>query len=97
MNPHDEWVLLNPGLANTTLMVQHALLMPGLCHREPEFFDMMRRCRDDLLRLAGGGSSWSAVLFTGSGTAAVEAMLGSLVPPERSKRSSPPFRPAWRS
>jgi 2-aminoethylphosphonate-pyruvate transaminase len=84
MTPHQEWVLLNPGPANTSLTVRHALLMPDLCHREPEFFDMMRRCRDRLVSLAGGGPSWSAVLFTGSGTAAVEAMIASLVPRERS-------------
>ncbi len=79
-----EWVLLNPGPANTSLTVRGALVMPDLCHREPEFFDMMRRCRERLVRLAGAGPAWSAVLFAGSGTAAVEAALASLVPPDRS-------------
>jgi 2-aminoethylphosphonate-pyruvate transaminase len=79
-----EWVLLNPGPANTSPTVRGALVMPDLCHREPEFFDMMRRCRQRLVRLAGGGPGWTAVLFTGSGTAAVEAALASLVPPGRS-------------
>src|SRR5256885_641174 len=40
-----EWILLNPGPANTTPTVRAALVMPDLCHREPEYFDMMRRCR----------------------------------------------------
>jgi 2-aminoethylphosphonate-pyruvate transaminase len=79
-----EWILLNPGPANTSPTVRGALVMPDLCHREPEFFEMMRSCRARLVRLAGGGSAWSAVLFTGSGTAAVEAALASLVPPDRS-------------
>ena len=48
-----EWVLLNPGPANTSPSVREALVMPDLCHREPECFDMMRRCRDAIVRLAG--------------------------------------------
>jgi len=79
-----EWILLNPGPANTTATVHRALLMPDLCHREPEFFQMMRSCRDRLISLVCGGSrtDWTAVLFTGSGTAAVEAALASAVPPD---------------
>jgi 2-aminoethylphosphonate-pyruvate transaminase len=78
-----EWVLLNPGPANTSGSVREALVMPDLCHREPECFDMMRRCRDAIVRLAGGGPEWATVLFTGSGTAAVEATICGAVPPER--------------
>ena len=77
-----EWILLNPGPANTSPTVRGALVMPDLCHREPEFFQMMRSCRERLVRLTGGGAAWSAVLFTGSGTAAVEAAIASLVPPD---------------
>jgi len=77
-----EWILLNPGPANTTPTVRRALVMPDLCHREPEFFQIMRSCRERLVRLAGGSSDWTAVLFTGSGTAAVEAALASVVPPD---------------
>ena len=75
-----EWVLLNPGPANTSRSVRQALVMPDLCHREPEFFEMMRDCRERLVRLAGGGDRFAAVLFTGSGTAAVEAAVSSAVP-----------------
>src|SRR6267378_6757378 len=78
-----EWILLNPGPANTTATVRAALLMPDLCHREPEYFDMMRRCRAELTRLAGGGPDWTAVLFTGSGTAAVESVICSALPGDR--------------
>jgi 2-aminoethylphosphonate-pyruvate transaminase len=78
------WTLLNPGPANTTPTVRQALVTPDLCHREPEFFRVMGRCREALVRLAGGDAAWGAVLFTGSGTAAVEAALVSLVPRERS-------------
>jgi len=78
-----EWILLNPGPANTTPTVRAALVMPDLCHREPEYFDMMRRCRAELTRLAGCGDDWTSVLFTGSGTAAVEAAICSAVPADR--------------
>jgi 2-aminoethylphosphonate-pyruvate transaminase len=77
-----EWILLNPGPANTSSSVREALVMPDLCHREPECFEMMRRCREAVVRLAGGGADWTAVLFTGSGTAAVEATICAALPPE---------------
>ena len=78
-----EWILLNPGPANTTATVRAALVMPDLCHREPEYFEMMRRCRAEITRLAGCGDDWATVLFTGSGTAAVEAAICSAVPADR--------------
>jgi 2-aminoethylphosphonate-pyruvate transaminase len=78
-----EWVLLNPGPANTSPRVRQALLTPDLCHREPEFFEVMRECRRRLVDVLGIAAAFDAVLFTGSGTAAVEAAIASLVPPER--------------
>ena len=78
-----EWILLNPGPANTSRSVREALVMPDLCHREPEFFEMMRECRERLARLAGCADRFAAVLFTGSGTAAVEAAVASAVPRDR--------------
>ena len=54
-----EWILLNPGPANTSASVREALVMPDLCHREPECFEMMRRCREAIVRLAGGGADWT--------------------------------------
>ena len=81
--PEREWILLNPGPANTSRSVRAALLMPDLCHREPEFFDMMRDCRERLVRAADCAERFTAVLFTGSGTAAVEAAVSSVVPEGR--------------
>jgi 2-aminoethylphosphonate-pyruvate transaminase len=74
------WILLNPGPANTTASVKQALVMDDLCHREPECFEMMRRCRERVVALAGAAPDFTAVLFTGSGTAAVEAAIASAVP-----------------
>jgi 2-aminoethylphosphonate-pyruvate transaminase len=78
-----EWILLNPGPANTSPRVRQALVTPDLCHREPEFFEVMRECRARLTRLAGVAPAFDTVLFTGSGTAAVEAVLASAVPDDR--------------
>ncbi len=79
-----EWILLNPGPANTSVRVRAALQTPDLCHREPEFFEVMRECRERLVALLGIERTFAAVLFTGSGTAAVEAALTSVVPRDRS-------------
>ena len=81
--PEREWILLNPGPANTSRSVRDALVMPDLCHREPEFFEMMRDCRERLVRLANCAERFAAVLFTGSGTAAVEAAVCSAVQRDR--------------
>jgi 2-aminoethylphosphonate-pyruvate transaminase len=78
--PEREWVLLNPGPANTSLAVRRALLTPDVCHREPEFFEVMRDCRERLVRVAGCAADFAAVVLTGSGTAAVEATVCSVVP-----------------
>jgi len=78
-----QYVLLNPGPACTTPTVRQALLTPDLCHREPEFFQVMRWVRDEIADLAGGSRDWSTVIFSGSGTAAVEAAVISAVPADR--------------
>lgn len=73
--------LLNPGPVTLTERVRAALQKPDLCHREPEFFQMQRRIREGLTAVYDCGPDYASVLMTGSGTAAVEAMVGSLVVP----------------
>ena len=73
--------LLNPGPVTLTERVRAALQKPDLCHREPEFFEMQRRIRQGLAAVYDCSPDYAAVLLTGSGTAAVEAMVGSLVGP----------------
>jgi 2-aminoethylphosphonate-pyruvate transaminase len=73
--------LLNPGPVTLTRRVRQALLRPELCHREPEFAALQTEVRERLARVyPEAASNYTVVLLTGSGTAAVEAMLGSLVP-----------------
>jgi 2-aminoethylphosphonate aminotransferase len=76
-------ILLNPGPATTTDSVKQALVVPDICPREREFGDVVARVRSDLLRVAGADeATHTAVLLSGPGTAAMEASLGSLVPPD---------------
>jgi len=74
-------ILLNPGPVNLSRRVRAALTKPDLCHREPEFSALQDSIRKKLLNVYGlSADDWAAVLLTGSGTAAVEAMITSLVP-----------------
>ncbi|MFH2009804.1 MAG: 2-aminoethylphosphonate aminotransferase [bacterium] len=77
----ERYILLNPGPVNLSERVRQALLRPDLCHREQEFKDLQNGIRRKLLEVYElDGEQWAAVLLTGSGTAAVEAMVTSLVP-----------------
>ena len=74
-------LLLNPGPVTLTERVRQSLLQTDLCHRESEFFDLQDEARQRLLDIyALAPDQWSAVLMTGSGTAAVESMIAGLVP-----------------
>lgn len=74
-------ILLNPGPATTTDSVKAALVVPDICPREQDFGDVVARVRRDLLTVADADpATHAAVLFSGPGTAAVEAAIGSLVP-----------------
>ena len=72
--------LLNPGPVTLTERVRGALQRPDLCHREQEFADLQLEVRRRLEALYDGADGYVAVMLTGSGTAAVEAMVGSVVP-----------------
>lgn len=72
-------ILLNPGPATTTNTVKYAQIVPDICPREKEFGELMKYISEELTKLAGDLSEYVTVLFGGSGTAAVEAMLTSVV------------------
>lgn len=73
-------ILLNPGPVTLSDRVRQALLQPDLCHREIEFSRLQSDIRNQLLQVYNlPAKLWAAILLTGSGTAAVEAMLTSLV------------------
>lgn len=74
-------VLLNPGPATTTDTVKMAQVVPDICPREKEFGSMMKKMREDLVRIVHGQpDKYTAVLFCGSGTINIDVCLNSLLP-----------------
>jgi 2-aminoethylphosphonate-pyruvate transaminase len=73
-------ILLNPGPANTTATVKQAMTRPDVCPREPVFGDVLLKVRNGVARVVHNGNDYTSVLFGGSGTAAVEAAIASVVP-----------------
>lgn len=76
----DAFTLLNPGPINVHPRVREALAnSPDQCHREREYLDMQGRVRDKLVASFGIADTYEAATLTGSGTAALEAMVGSVI------------------
>lgn len=78
---HRQRVLLNPGPSVVSDRVHRAVAGPDLCHREPEYSELLDRIRRKLLAVAGVTDDWAVVMLAGSGTAALEAMIGGAVRP----------------
>lgn len=77
-----QYWLLNPGPVNTSEAVKRAALRPDLCHREPEYTKLMADVRRKLLEAARvSGDAYKSVLIAGSGTAALELGVSSIVRP----------------
>jgi 2-aminoethylphosphonate aminotransferase len=72
-------ILLNPGPATTTDSVKYAQVVPDICPREAEFGDLMECVSMELTRLVADPEHYTTVLFGGSGTAAVESIISSVV------------------
>ena len=76
----DPW-LLTPGPLTTSPGVKQAMLH-DYGSRDRGFIEVNRRMREHLLAIAGAEAHHVCVPLQGSGTFTVEAMLGTLVPPE---------------
>lgn len=74
-------VLLTPGPVNVSPRVREALLRGDLCHREPEFSQLLASVRERLVAAFAPGRAHTPVLLTGSGTLALEAAVTSSVSP----------------
>lgn len=80
-NPIKRNILLTPGPATTSDSVKHAQVIPDICHREKEFTDILQEIRADLVRIVKGRpDDYTSVLFGGSGTAVMDAVINSVVP-----------------
>src|SRR5207237_3788526 len=72
-------ILLNPGPVNVSPRVTAALARGDLCHREPESGMLPAHIRRRLVEAFAPGGGFTAVLVTGSATAALEAAVGSVL------------------
>lgn len=79
MQPVKRNILLNPGPATTTDTVKFAQVVPDICPRETEFGLLMEEVSTELSRIVTDGEGYTTVLFGGSGTAAVESILSSVI------------------
>ncbi len=74
-------LLMNPGPVHSAESVKRAAIAHEICHREPEFSDLLKRVEDGLIKLLDirQKSLYRAVFLTGSGSAANESVLSSIV------------------
>ncbi len=76
-----KYLLLTPGPVNVADNVRLAIIKKDICHREPDFDSLLKRIELKLLSLfeIKDTSKYGAVVITGSGTAANESILSSVV------------------
>lgn len=72
-------ILLTPGPATTTDTVKFAQIVPDICPRETEFGELMESISSDLTSIVADEKQYTTVLFGGSGTAAVDSVLSSVI------------------
>jgi 2-aminoethylphosphonate aminotransferase len=74
-------ILLTPGPATTSESVKLSQVVPDICPREKVFGDLLNKIASDLISFVTKyRDDYTCVFFGGSGTAAVEALLSSVVP-----------------
>ena len=77
----NKYLLFTPGPVNVAENVRGAICNDDICHRESDFDDLLQRVETKLLKLFDikNTADYRAVVITGSGTAANESMLSSVV------------------
>lgn len=75
-------ILLTPGPVKTTSKVKQALIVPDICPREKEFQNIIKGIRTNLVSIANGDKNYTCILLSGSGTAAMEACMNSVMDKE---------------
>lgn len=77
---HPRYTLLNPGPVNTTPRVKSAMVHHDVCHRDASFSELLVALSGKLRRIFRASPQHTTVLVTGSGTAAMECAVSSIVP-----------------
>lgn len=77
----NKYLLFTPGPVNVADNVRSAICREDICHREADFEDLLQSIENKLLRLfeLKKNDDYRAVVITGSGTAANESILSSVV------------------
>jgi 2-aminoethylphosphonate-pyruvate transaminase len=77
----EKYLLFTPGPVNVAANLRLAISKEEICHREPDFDNLLESIEHKLLSLfqIKQKEQYRAVVITGSGTAANEAMLSSVV------------------
>jgi 2-aminoethylphosphonate-pyruvate transaminase len=74
------YTLFNPGPVVTSAGVKAALVHYDVCHRDEDYSGVVRRLQQKLRPVFGASEEHDMVLLTGSGTAAMEMAVASVVP-----------------
>ena len=77
-SPRPERILLTPGPVTTSATTRQAMLRDYSLN-EPEFLALTAELRARLVELVNGGDAYVGVPLQGTGNAANEATLGTLV------------------
>jgi 2-aminoethylphosphonate-pyruvate transaminase len=75
------YTLFNPGPVVTSAGVKAALVHYDVCHRDEDYSGVVRRLQQKLRPVFGASDEHEMLLLTGSGTAAMEMAVTSVVPP----------------
>jgi 2-aminoethylphosphonate-pyruvate transaminase len=77
----NKYLLFTPGPVNVAQNLRTAICRQDICHREADFDCLLRSIENKLLQLfeIRNASDYRAVVITGSGTAANESILSSVV------------------
>jgi 2-aminoethylphosphonate-pyruvate transaminase len=74
------YTLFNPGPVVTSAGVKAALVHYDVCHRDEDYSGVVRRLQQKLRPVFGASEDHEMLLITGSGTAAMEMSISSVVP-----------------
>ncbi len=74
------FILLNPGPVLTSAEVKNSLIQYDMCHRDQDFSNLVHDLKLKCLPLFGADPSYRVLFISGSGTAAMEAMIASILP-----------------
>ena len=75
------YILFSPGPVMTSARVKAALVHHDVCHRDGDYAGVVERLQKKLRPVFGAGPGHDMLLLTGSGTAAMEMAISSVVPP----------------